>query len=136
MKTPADFGRIIVACRAGRIPAQAGIPIYLDQVADVIDGDAEELSLARVNGKRAVGLQIFKVQNANIVQVGDGVQQAITELRKRLPDDVHIETMYSNAEGLKAQLSGVKQTILEGALLTVMIVFLFLHSWRSTIITA
>jgi len=136
MKNPADFGRIIVAMQGGAVYLQqAGIPIYLDQVADVVDGDAEETSLARVNGKRAVSLSIFKVQNSNIVQVGDGVQAAIEELRKRLPDDVHIETMYSNADDIKAQLTGVKQTILEGALLTVVIVFLFLHSWRSTIIT-
>ena len=136
MKKPADFGRIIVAMQGGAVYLQqAGIPIYLDQVADVVDGDAEETSLARVNGKRAVALSIFKVQNANIVEVGDGVQAAIEELHKRLPDDVHIETMYSNADGIKAQLSGVKETILEGAFLTVIIVFLFLHSWRSTIIT-
>ena len=136
MKNPADFGRIIVAMQGGAVYLQqAGIPIYLDQVADVVDGDAEETSLARVNGKRAVSLQIFKVQNSNIVMVGDGVQAAIEDLRKRLPSDVHLEVMYSNAEGLKAQLSGVKQTILEGALLTVVIVFVFLHSWRSTVIT-
>jgi HAE1 family hydrophobic/amphiphilic exporter-1 len=136
MKTPADFGRIIVAMQGGAVYLQqAGIPVYLDQVADVVDGDAEETSIARVNGKRAVSLLIYKVQNANIVNVGDGVRDAIDDLRKRLPDDVHIETMYSSAEGIKAQLSGVKQTILEGAILTIAIVFLFLHSWRSTIIT-
>ncbi|HZR36017.1 MAG TPA: efflux RND transporter permease subunit [Nevskia sp.] len=136
MKTPAEFGRIIVAMQGGAVYLQqAGIPVYLDQVADVVDGDAEETSIARVNGKRSVALLIFKVQNANIVQVGDGVREALAELKKRLPDDVHIETMYSNADGIKAQLSGVKQTILEGALLTIAIVFLFLHSWRSTIIT-
>lgn len=136
MKTPADFGRIIVAMQGGAVYLQqAGIPVYLDQVADVVDGDAEETSIARVNGKRSVALLIFKVQNANIVEVGDGVREAIEELKKRLPEDVHIETMYSNADGIKAQLSGVKQTILEGALLTIAIVFLFLHSWRSTIIT-
>ena len=136
MKNPADFNRIIVAMQGSAVYLQqAGIPVYLDQVADVVDGDAEETSIARVNGKRAVSLAIFKVQNANIVQVGDGVQAAIEDLKKRLPTDVHIETMYSNADGIKAQLSGVKETILEGALLTVAIVFLFLHSWRSTIIT-
>ena len=136
MKTPADFGRIIVAMQGSAVYLQqSGIPVYLDQVADVVDGDAEETSIARVNGKRAVSLLIYKVQNANIVDVGDGVTEAIEDLRKRLPGDVHIETMYSSAEGIKAQLSGVKQTILEGALLTIAIVFLFLHSWRSTIIT-
>ena len=136
MKTPQDFGRIIVAMTGSAVYLQqSGIPVHLDQVADVVDGDAEETSIARVNGKRAVSLLIYKVQNANIVQVGDGVRQAIADLHKQLPDDIHIETMYSSAEGIKAQLDGVKQTILEGALLTIAIVFLFLHSWRSTVIT-
>ncbi|MBL6750839.1 MAG: efflux RND transporter permease subunit [Nevskia sp.] len=128
IKEPAGFRRIVVA-------TQAGAPVYLEQVADVVDGEAEETSVARVDGKRAVNLQIFRVQNSNIVKVGDGVQAAIADLAKRLPPDVHIVTIYSNADWIKGSLSRVKQTIVEGGLLTVFIVFLFLHSWRSTVIT-
>ena len=136
MEDPAQFGRIIVATRGGPVYLQqGGVPVYLDQVADVIDGEAEETSIARVNGKRSVGLKIYKVQNANIVATGDGVQAAIKDLETRLPDDIHIKTIRSNAEWIKDSLNRVKLTILEGALLTVFIVFLFLHSWRSTVIT-
>ena len=136
IKDPAQFGRIIVATRGGPVYLQqSGVPVYLDQVADVTDSEAEETSIARVNGKRSVGLKIYKVQNANIVAVGDGVQEAIKDLEARLPGDIHIQTIRSNADWIKGSLDRVKLTILEGGLLTIFIVFLFLHSWRSTIIT-
>ena len=128
IKDPRGFERIIVA-------NQAGGPVYLSQVADVVDGEAEELSIARVNGQRSVSINLFKIQQSNIVQVGEGVQEAIKELRERLPEDVKIETLWSNADWIKGSLDRVKATILEGALLTIIIVFFFLHSWRSTIIT-
>lgn len=136
IKEPEKFGRIIVATRGTPLYLQqGGVPVYLDQVADVVDGEAEETSIARVNGKRSVGLRIYKVQNANIVAVGDGVADAIKELEDRLPDDVHIRTVWSNSDWIKGSLDRVKLTILEGGLLTILIVFLFLHSWRSTVIT-
>lgn len=136
IKNPQDFGRIIVALRSGPVYLQqGGVPIHLDQIADVVDGEAEETSLSRVDGRPAVGIEIFKVQNSNIVEVSDGVQQALADLAKQLPEDVHLRTIYSNGDFIKASLDRVKHTIFEGALLTVFIVFLFLHSWRSTIIT-
>jgi multidrug efflux pump subunit AcrB len=128
IKDPRGFERIIVA-------NQGGAPVYLSQVADIVDGEAEELSIARVNGKRSVEIDIFKVQQSNIVEVGEGVQAAIEELKQRLPEDIQIDTLWSNAEWIKASLDRVKATIVEGAILTIIIVFLFLHSWRSTIIT-
>ena len=136
IKDPAQFGRIIVATRGGPVYLQqGGVPVYLDQIADVKDGEAEETSIARVDGKRSVGLRVFKVQGANIVAVGDGVEKAVEDLKARLPADIHIRTIWSNSDWIKGSLDRVKLTIFEGALLTVFIVFLFLHSWRSTIIT-
>jgi HAE1 family hydrophobic/amphiphilic exporter-1 len=128
IKDPRGFERIIVA-------NQGGAPVYLSQVADIVDGEAEELSIARVNGERSVEIDIFKVQQTNIVEVGEGVQAAVDELNALLPPDVRIETLWSNADWIKGSLDRVKATILEGAVLTILIVFLFLHSWRSTIIT-
>jgi multidrug efflux pump subunit AcrB len=128
IKDPRGFERIIVA-------NQGGAPVYLSQVADVVDGEAEETSIARVNGQRSVSVDIFKVQQSNMVEVGEGVQAAIAELKQRLPDDVRIDTLWSNADWIKASLDRVKATIIEGAGLTILIVFFFLHSWRSTIIT-
>lgn len=136
IKNPQDFGRIIVATRAGPVYLnQGGVPIYLDQIADIVDGQAEASSISRVNGEPAIGLNIFRVQKSNVVVVGDGVKQAIETLKKRLPDDVHLVIIQADSDWVKSSLERVKQTILEGGLLTVLIVFLFLHSWKSTIIT-
>jgi hydrophobe/amphiphile efflux-1 (HAE1) family protein len=128
MKTPEAFARIIVGRRAGA-------PIYLSQVALVRDGVQEETSIARIDGEPAVGIQVFKVQEANIVDVGNGVRKAVADLEQRLPPDVQIKVVFSSADWIKRSVDGVKETIVEGALLTVLIVFLFLHSWRSTVIT-
>ncbi len=125
---PRGFNKIIVARRANA-------PVYLEQVADIQDGEREEFSISRVNGVRAISISVTKIQDANIVEVGDGIIDAISDLRSRLPKDVIINVNYNNADSVKQSLSGVKETILEGAALTILIVFLFLHSWRSTIIT-
>jgi hydrophobic/amphiphilic exporter-1 (mainly G- bacteria), HAE1 family len=128
IKDPVQFGRIIVA-------QQGGASIYLSQVADVIDGEKEQDSLARINGRPSITLDIQKSQDANIVDTGRGIKEAIEELKPRLPADVELRVVNSTADSVEASVNRVKQTIIEGAALTVLIVFLFLHSWRSTIIT-
>ncbi len=128
IKDPAQFARIIVAQRGGA-------PIYLSQVADVIDGEKEETSLARVNGQPSITVDIQKAQDANIVDAGRGINEALAALRTRLPADVELRVANSTADAAERSVNRVKATIVEGALLTVIIVFLFLHSWRSTIIT-
>jgi len=128
IKDPAQFARVIVA-------QQGGAPVYLSQVADVIDGEKEQDSIARINGRPSITLDILKSQDANIVDTGRGIMQAVAVLKTRLPPDVEIRVANSSAETVEASVNRVKQTIVEGALLTILIVFLFLHSWRSTIIT-
>jgi multidrug efflux pump subunit AcrB len=128
IKDPAGFNRIIVARRAKG-------PVYLSEVADVVDGEREADNLSRINGKPGISVNVLKVQDANIVEVGDGVKKAAAALNKELPSDVKLEIVYADVEWIEKALHGVKVTIVEGALLTIFIVFLFLHSWRSTIIT-
>jgi HAE1 family hydrophobic/amphiphilic exporter-1 len=128
IKDPAQFGRIIVA-------QQGGGPVYLSQVADVIDGEKELDSISRINGRPSITIDIRKAQDANIIETGRGVADALGELKSRLPQDVDVEITYSQAEQAERSVKRVKATIIEGGLLTVLIVFLFLHSWRSTIIT-
>src|SRR4029079_13689892 len=128
IKDPVQFGRIIVA-------QQGGGPVYLSQVADVIDGEKELDSISRINGRTSINIDVRKAQDANIVETGRGVRDAIQALKARLPADVEVSVVYSQADQVEASVARVKATIIEGALLTVLIVFLFLHSWRSTIIT-
>src|SRR6266498_262222 len=128
IKDPAQFGRIIVA-------QQGGGPVYLSQVADVIDGEKELDSISRINGRPSITIDIRKAQDANIVETGRGINAALEALKTRLGKDVEIKVINSAADQVEKSVNRVKQTIVEGALLTVLIVFLFLHSWRSTIIT-
>jgi HAE1 family hydrophobic/amphiphilic exporter-1 len=128
IKDPAGFGRIIVAKRAKGL-------VYLDQVAEIVDGEKEADSLSRVNGKPGLTINILKVQDANIVEVGKATKNAARDLASILPPDVKLEIVYADVDFIENALNGVKETIVEGALLTVLIVFLFLHSWRSTVIT-
>ncbi|WPX32259.1 efflux RND transporter permease subunit [Actimicrobium sp. CCC2.4] len=128
IKDPRAFGKIVVARRASG-------PVFLDQVADIVDGEREETSISRVNGQRAININITKVQDANIIEVGTGLKKAVADMAKTLPAGSTLTIVNSNSDSVERQLDGVKATILEGAVLTMLIVFLFLHSWRSTIIT-
>jgi hydrophobic/amphiphilic exporter-1 (mainly G- bacteria), HAE1 family len=128
IKDPAQFARIVVA-------QQGGGPVYLSQVADVIDGEKEQDSISRINGRPSITIDVRKAQDANIVEVGAAVRAAVEGLKSRLPPDVEVRIVNSQADQVEKSVDRVKSTILEGALLTVLIVFLFLHSWRSTIIT-
>jgi hydrophobe/amphiphile efflux-1 (HAE1) family protein len=128
IKDPEQFSRIIVA-------QQGGGPVFLSQVADVIDGEKEMTSFARINGRPAITLDIQKAQDANIVETGRNVKAAVAALKARLPSDVDVRVTFSTAENVERAVDRVKQTIVEGGMLTVLIVFLFLHSWRSTVIT-
>jgi hydrophobe/amphiphile efflux-1 (HAE1) family protein len=128
MKEAADFRRIIVAKRANG-------PVYLEQVAQISDGAAEEDSISRVDGERALSLEIAKVQDANTVEVGANVKKAIETMKQTLPKDVEFRVLDDVSGRVQHQVDNVKETIVEGAVLTMVIVFLFLHSWRSTVIT-
>jgi hydrophobic/amphiphilic exporter-1 (mainly G- bacteria), HAE1 family len=128
IKDPMQFGRIIVA-------QQGGGPVYLTQVADVIDGEKDPDSISRINGRPSITIDIRKAQDANIIETGNGVREALEKLKPRLPQDVEVRVVYSQADQVQQSVDRVKSTIVEGALLTVLIVFLFLHSWRSTVIT-
>jgi hydrophobe/amphiphile efflux-1 (HAE1) family protein len=128
MKEASEFKRIIVARRANG-------PVYLGQVADISDGAAEEDSISRVNGERAISLEIAKVQDANTVAVGVNVKKAIEAMKETLPKDVQFRILEDVSGRVQHQVDNVKETIIEGAVLTMLIVFLFLHSWRSTVIT-
>ena len=132
LKSIDAFKRIVVARRgAGTSTA----PVYLGDIAEVTDGTEEAQTLSRMDGKTAVGLNVFKVQDANIVETGQAISQAVARMKTRLPEGVDVTEIYSNADWVNDSLRGVKETLLEGGFLTIFIVFLFLRSWRSTIIT-
>jgi len=128
VKEPREVGSFIVAQRGGS-------PVRLSEVADVIDGQEEKTSLALYNGRPALAVDVVKVQGANTIEVADGVYRAVAELKGALPSDVELSVVKDSSKGIRSSVENVRHTMLEGAVLTVAIVFLFLHSWRSTVIT-
>ncbi|MBS1186878.1 MAG: efflux transporter permease subunit [Burkholderiaceae bacterium] len=131
IKNPADFGRIIVARRGSQ-------PVFLSQVATIVDGQEEQESLALYNGKRTLALDILKAQGQNTIDVTDGLIVAIKELEpqlKALYPGVKVEVIRDGSRQIRVGVDNVRSTLLEGAVLTILIVFLFLNSWRSTVIT-
>ncbi|NML61121.1 efflux RND transporter permease subunit [Massilia sp. RP-1-19] len=128
IKDARGFNKIIVARRASG-------PVYLEQVAGVVDGEQEEMSISRINGVRAITLEVTKIQDANVVEVGTGIKLAVEKMQKTLPADIKLGILEDQSQRVQSQLDNVKRTIMEGAILTMLIVFLFLHSWRSTVIT-
>ncbi|MFY9512138.1 MAG: efflux RND transporter permease subunit, partial [Rubrivivax sp.] len=128
VRDPKQFENLVVARRGS-------LALTLADLGQLVEREKEAESSARINGQRAVNFNVYKQQDANIVVVGDAVKKAMDELRKFVPPDVELKLIYATSDWVKGSLDGLKHTLVEGALLTVAIVFLFLHSWRSTIIT-
>ncbi len=110
-------------------------PIKLSEVADVKDGIEEQRTLALVNGVPAVGLNILKQSGANTVEVVDTVKKIIAGLQKEMPPGVTIEVVRDGSVMIRDSVHDVQKTMIEGGILTILIVFMFLNSWRSTVIT-
>ena len=128
MKRPEDFNKIIVARKNGSA-------IRVEQVARVADGAQEIDSLALYNGQRTLMLQVQKSQDDNTIAVVDGLKKTVEELSKTLPPGVKLEQINDSSRPIRVAVDNVRRTLFEGAALTILIVFLFLNSWRSTIIT-
>ncbi|MEY4733833.1 MAG: Multidrug resistance protein MdtC, partial [Pseudomonadota bacterium] len=128
MKRPEDFGQIIVARKGGS-------PVRLSQVARVQDGAQEVESMALYNGQRTLLLSVQKSQDENTIQVIDGLVKTVAELKTQLPPGLRLEPITDSSRPIRVAVDNVRRTLIEGAILTVLIVFLFLNSWRSTVIT-
>ncbi|MCV2348652.1 efflux RND transporter permease subunit [Paucibacter sp. Y2R2-4] len=128
LKKPEDFRDIVVARKVGN-------SVKLWQVADVVDGPQEVESLALYNGQRTVLLSVQKSQGENTIEVVDGLMRALKEAAPITPKGIKTEINRDNSRAIRVSVANVQRTLFEGAALTVLIVFLFLNSWRSTVIT-
>ena len=128
VRDPRQFANVVVAHRGN-------LSLTLADLGQLVEREREPDSLARINGQRAITFNVYKQQDANIVAAGEAVKAVLDEVRTTLPPDVELRLIRADSDWVKGSLTGLRNTLIEGALLTVAIVFLFLHSWRSTIIT-
>ncbi len=130
VKRPEDLRDLVVARRGN-----AQQPVKLWQVADIVDGPEEVETLALYNGRRTLALDVQKSQGENTIDVVDGLNKVAQSLQPQLPAGMALDVVRDNSRPIRVAVANVKRTLIEGALLTVGIVFLFLNSWRSTVIT-
>ncbi len=125
---PQDFMQLVVAERGGRV-------VRLGDVAEAQDGVEEQRTLALFNGKDAVGIEIKKTNGYSTTAVAAAVEKKVQELQATLPKGAQLDIVRNKGERVENSVENVQSALIEGALLTVLVVFLFLNSWRSTVIT-
>ncbi len=128
---PEDFSRLIVGRTAGQ-------PVYLSQVARVVDSQEDISSLALFNGERVLMMSVIKAQGENTIAVVDGIRKAMADMQPFLDAQypgLELQTVRDASYPIRTSVKNVQRTMVEGAILTILIVFLFLNSWRSTVIT-
>jgi hydrophobic/amphiphilic exporter-1 (mainly G- bacteria), HAE1 family len=123
-----EFAQIVIANRGGRV-------IRLGDVATVHVGVEEPRTEARFNGTEAVGIDVKKAKGYSTTQVANSVLAAVEDIRSTLPPGVTISVVRDSGTRVANSVANVGWALVEGAALTVLTVFLFLNSWRSTIIT-
>jgi HAE1 family hydrophobic/amphiphilic exporter-1 len=123
-----EFRSLVVATRNGRV-------IHLGDVADIHTGVEEPRTAASFNGKEAVGLDIKKSKGYSTTAVAAAVLQELDAIQATLPPGVKLNVVRDSGRRVTNSVSSVQAALIEGAVLTVLTVFLFLNSWRSTVIT-
>jgi len=124
-----DFNRMIVADVKGRA-------IRLSDVGFAEDGIGDERGVGRFNLVPALGLGIAPRSGANLVDVSHKVRQRMAELSKEFPEGVEYDIAFDAAEYVEKSIENVQVDIIYGAFLAILVVFVFLRSWRSTIIVS
>ncbi len=127
-ETPAAFGELVVARQGDRV-------VRLGDIANVRDGTEEPRSMALFNGKPAVGIDVVKASSASTTTVSEELRKRVEVLQAELPAEVTLDIVRDAGVRVEDSVADVQESLLEGAALTVLVVFLFLSSWRSTVIT-
>ncbi len=125
---PMAFGDVTVAVRNGA-------PIRVKDVANVRDGVAEARSASFMGTAPALSLDVLKISGANTVEVADQVRVVVEELTRQLPGDIKLTIIRDDSSKIREALWDVELTLVLGAILTIIIIYFFLASWRSTVIT-
>ncbi|WP_180105053.1 MULTISPECIES: efflux RND transporter permease subunit [unclassified Acinetobacter] len=125
---PLAFGDLVIANKNGA-------PIFLKQVAEIEDSQAELETGAFLDGKAAVAVDILRSSDSNVIEVVDSTYKTLESIKAQLPQGTTLKVVVDSSKSIRGTIGDVARTIIEGAVLAVLIVLLFLGSFRSTVIT-
>jgi len=129
IESPAEFGQIVVRRRGNEV-------VRLEQIATIADGFGELSGYSIRSGNPNVGITVTRAREASAVSVANRVRELVGELNKSLPEGTRIDVTRDGGEDAQDNLDNVIESLGFGALLTILVVYVFLNSWRSTLITA
>ncbi len=129
IETPAEFNQIVIKRSGNEL-------IRLGQVATVSDGFAELTTMSMRSGKPNVGMAITRSRDASTVSVANEIRKLVAEVNKTLPEGTKLEITQDGGVEAQNSLNNVVDALIFGAGLTIFVVYVFLNSWRSTLITA
>jgi CzcA family heavy metal efflux pump len=127
--TPDDIQRIVVA-------TVNGVPVQLSDVATVEPGFEPQYTIVSADGRPAVLVNVLRQPTANTVAVSDAVKEELSKLRPQLPRDVQIKPFYDQSILVRAAVGSVRDAILIGLILSVLILYGFLRNWGTTLVAA
>jgi HAE1 family hydrophobic/amphiphilic exporter-1 len=128
LESPKDFNNIVIRRRGDEI-------VRLGQLAVVQDGFAELAGFSLRNAHPNVGLSITRSRDASTVTVANKIRDMVAEVNKTLPAGTKLEVTQDGGKDAQNSLRNVVDALIFGAMLTILVVFAFLNSWRSTVIT-
>jgi multidrug efflux pump len=113
-----------------------GAPVRLSDVANVIDSVQDVRNLGLFNGEPAVLIIVSKQPGANVIQTIDRIMELLPQLRASIPADINIDIAMNRTTTIRASLRDIERTLIISVLLVILVVFVFLRSWRATLIPA
>ncbi|MFN3500679.1 MAG: efflux RND transporter permease subunit [Allorhizobium sp.] len=128
LQTPEEFGDIVV--KSG----PTGEITRLSDLARIELGAAEYALRSLLDGEPAVAIPIFQAPGSNAIAISDAVQQTMSDLQQAMPEGVRFAIVYDTTEFVRASIDKVVDTLLEAVALVVLVVILFLQTWRASII--
>ena len=133
VRVPGEF-REVEPMRQIVLASRNGSVVKLSDVGTVEDGFKEIQRYIRINGRSAGMLMVQKESEANTVQVARQVRKRIEQLKKRLPPDIEIINVMDSSEDVERMIHDLSNTLLQGGLLAMVVVLVFLRQWRATIV--
>ena len=118
-----------------RIPLTTGGSVRLGDVAEVQDTVAEQRARALFNGQEVIALEVFRTKGASEIKVSEAIQATVDKLQSN-QNDVQITRMVDNATAVHNNFDSSMHMLYEGAILAIVVVFLFLRDWRATLVAA
>lgn len=113
----------------------AGLTVYLSQLADIQIKDTRKTNYSRVDGQETISMIVFKNSDANVVQTAEAVNEKLDELREKYPD-YQFTIVSETAKYVKQSLHNTLGTLIEGIITTSLVLYFFLRGWRSSLMVA